>query len=134
MELNVFCPPNSRDDLCLLFCLFLLLCCRGLKNQTKDDICVLSDDSQSRPFLQVKACVSDCSFFKALSEPEDEDDLLQSGCSVNTVNFHSILWLAYCQRWDLKTPVSLYIELMMIKASKIVKSPRFFEKLPVLTL
>ena len=27
MELNEFRPPNSSDDLGLLFCLFLLLCC-----------------------------------------------------------------------------------------------------------
>ena len=26
MEFNEFRPPNSSDDLCLLFCLFLLLC------------------------------------------------------------------------------------------------------------
>ena len=32
MELNEFRPPNSRDDLCLHFCLFLLLFCPGARN------------------------------------------------------------------------------------------------------
>ena len=29
MELKEFCPPNGNDYLCLLFCLFLLLWCKG---------------------------------------------------------------------------------------------------------
>ena len=42
MELNELCPPNSSEDLCLHFVLFLLLCigvCPA-KSTTLDKVCI----------------------------------------------------------------------------------------------